>query len=788
MTHSELEESGLLDGRLDAHARAGWPAEARIHFDSCEECRCLRWAELLLLEGSRAVSPDPLDAEESSPPFPDLEDVQRRFDAQPAPPIDLLVDSLPAFEARSYRGGALALTRTESGMHAWDPDATHLAVFALVGGGVRVLGSAGETKPGVALAAGCRPEEETLVVAVAAREALNLDMWELWFSDLARHEFPRSIDAGEWSDRIHISEMVLRPPPAAWLLRVQAEPLPEEMSAVSECLKAAAAAGRAGEPRAAACHYTRGLARAVNAGDPTGETKAALGLSASLDSLGYSADAERVLNSLVERAVFDAKLGGTAARRLAWHSLAAESTDGFRRWRAEAERIDGSDSPWLRPMDGAALLLEERSAEALRLLDVDSSPKLSTEAKLVMRYQIATALRGLNRMDEARALVDAQPLPEVHAFELALWRIFAETASRSRQSDATWANAGEAVARALQGRTEEITAWEARLLFELARRALRDEARAEAWTLFRLCFLPVNLALDAACLLFALAGAGEDVLVCDPARGRTLHALPLSRAQFLLLAARARATVVEESWSTEALGTVRSLLLPDGWKPGKTFMIASDGSLCGLPIEALARKNLRAPIPVTRECAPRDVEWEGRAESTTIASIADSLGDLPWAAREVAEREARIWLRGTAATRVALQALGPVGLLHLGLHARRDGGVPGIVFADGVLTPPEIESLQLSGRPVVLLSGCATGEMAVPQGFERSFARAFLRAGASAVIGTRWPVQDAEMHLFVRELLALWPFTNPAHAVTHVKNKLRNDGRPARLWAAPVVY
>ena len=788
MTHAQLEESGLLDGRLDAHARAGWPAKARTHFEGCEECRCLRWAELLLLEGSSAVSPDPLNAEDPSSPFPDLEDVQRRFDAQPAPPIDVLVDSLQPFEARSYRGGALALTRTESGVHAWDPDATHLAVFALVGGAVRVLGSADEPKPGITVAAGCRPEEETLVVAVAACEALNLDLWELWFSDLTRHDLPRSIDAGEWSDRIHISEMVLRPPPAAWILRVHAEPLPEATPFVAEELKAGAAAGRLGDGRAAACHYTQALTRAASIGDRTGETKAAVGLSTSLDALGYSADAERVLTELVAGAVFDTKVGGIAARRLTWHSFVADSAEGLRRWRDEAERIDGPGSFALRPLDAARLLLADRWRAAFRLLELDMPDGTSSEVRQILGFQRAAALQGMGRRAEASDVLSALPLPEACAFELMLWRVFAEMACDVRQSVTAWTDAMEAVATDLRGRRGEITAWEARLLLELARRALRDGANTEAWALFRLRFLPVHQALNSAHDLLAVAGAGEEILVCDPARGGALHSLPLSRAQFLQLASRARAAVVEEAWSAEALGTLRSLLLPDGWKTGKTFLIASDGSLCGLPVEALARKNLRALIPVTRECTPRDVEWAGSAESTTIGSIADSLGDLPWAAREVTEREARVWRRGTEATRVALQALGTVGLLHLGLHARRDGGVPGLVFADGVLTPPEIESLQLSGRPVVLLSGCATGEMAVPQGFERSFARAFLRAGASAVIGTRWPVEDAEMHFFVRELLTLWPFVDPARAVAQVKNRLRNEGMPARLWAAPVVY
>jgi CHAT domain-containing protein len=127
-------------------------------------------------------------------------------------------------------------------------------------------------------------------------------------------------------------------------------------------------------------------------------------------------------------------------------------------------------------------------------------------------------------------------------------------------------------------------------------------------------------------------------------------------------------------------------------------------------------------------------------------------------------------------------------LLHLGLHARREQGVPQLLFADGPLGPVEIAATPLPGAPVVLLAGCATGVSHTAAGVERSLADAFLRAGASAVIGTLWPVEDREILPFVRALVEAWPFQDVAATVASICLRLRQQGLPARCWAAPMVY
>jgi hypothetical protein len=63
---------------------------------------------------------------------------------------------------------------------------------------------------------------------------------------------------------------------------------------------------------------------------------------------------------------------------------------------------------------------------------------------------------------------------------------------------------------------------------------------------------------------------------------------------------------------------------------------------------------------------------------------------------------------------------------------------------DGLLQAREIEALDLDGRMVVL-SACQTAAGAVQSGEGvLSLARAFFEAGAHAVVGSRWPLRDAD--------------------------------------------
>jgi CHAT domain-containing protein len=80
--------------------------------------------------------------------------------------------------------------------------------------------------------------------------------------------------------------------------------------------------------------------------------------------------------------------------------------------------------------------------------------------------------------------------------------------------------------------------------------------------------------------------------------------------------------------------------------------------------------------------------------------------------------------------------------LALAAANRRDTAVTGA--DDGILTAEEAASLDLSGAEWVVLSGCDTGlgDLHAGEGV-LGLRRAFQEAGAAAVIGSLWPVEDA---------------------------------------------
>lgn len=116
-----------------------------------------------------------------------------------------------------------------------------------------------------------------------------------------------------------------------------------------------------------------------------------------------------------------------------------------------------------------------------------------------------------------------------------------------------------------------------------------------------------------------------------------------------------------------------------------------------------------------------------------------------------------VHLHGAAATRANLvQAAEQAGIIHIATHAVSNTVRPEVSFLAlspdrdaGALYYPEIHRLRLRRAPLIILSACDTA--AIPNNGARgasSLAHAFLAAGASAVIGTRRPVDDAAAEAF----------------------------------------
>jgi CHAT domain-containing protein len=137
-------------------------------------------------------------------------------------------------------------------------------------------------------------------------------------------------------------------------------------------------------------------------------------------------------------------------------------------------------------------------------------------------------------------------------------------------------------------------------------------------------------------------------------------------------------------------------------------------------------------------------------------------------------------------------------VIHLATHAFIDSHVPersAVVFTldddpteDGLLTMREITSLRFGGS-VVVLSACDTaGDRIVTTEGLHGLARAFLAAGASAVVATLWPVQDLSTAEFMKHLhTALAAGETASAAMATARRKLLGSADPRfrtpRAWA-----
>lgn len=159
-------------------------------------------------------------------------------------------------------------------------------------------------------------------------------------------------------------------------------------------------------------------------------------------------------------------------------------------------------------------------------------------------------------------------------------------------------------------------------------------------------------------------------------------------------------------------------------------------------------------------------------------------------------------MTGSGATRAAFlaQIARPVSAIHLATHVlvpedRRESG--SIVFglstthpagqeSPQFLSTPEITALHVPGA-LVVMSGCSTGLDDPKAGAGLlGLTRAWLMAGATAVITTGWPVEDSSGEIFARfyGFLASGDRGDPASALQHSQIEMIRSGR----WLASPSY
>jgi CHAT domain-containing protein/tetratricopeptide (TPR) repeat protein len=202
--------------------------------------------------------------------------------------------------------------------------------------------------------------------------------------------------------------------------------------------------------------------------------------------------------------------------------------------------------------------------------------------------------------------------------------------------------------------------------------------------------------------------------------------------------------------------------------------------------------------PVYNPADPRRQGWQRRLPSE------DWLSRLPGSAEEIRASASR-WpgparlLVGPQATRQRLrEALedGPA-VVHLATHVvQAPAPGPAHNFLAFSLTPagaPEmVGQLEISAgwrtdARLVVLSGCASGQGPARDGAGlEGMTRAWLAAGAHAVLATLWPVRDESASFFpgFYEALRTDPARNPARALRRAQLRALEAGSCPSLWAS----
>ncbi len=795
ITHQRMEQAGILEGSLDSRTRAGWPDWARAHFQQCNKCRALLIAEQALLQAGRAVSRLMADTSPLRPPS--MASLYERLARRHAPPVASLVGRMSPLP--NFRSSPLELSRTTRGLRGWHPNARSLSVFAVHEANDPVLLKNVESRdPGVGFYLDYLPTQTTRVVAVATSEPMDWSFWSLWLGDHIRNGTLESAIRDSAPPQAHFAVLQIPRGFKPVHFKLQRDPLPEPLPEITAILRQAAMAGRHDNLSEAVSLYRKALDLSVSQADSTGRLKATAGIALALARLGYYSDVEQILEELIEDTTFDSTWGEWLCRLMASNALYTHDLETASFWLEQSHKTGLGTSEWARLLElqlalaqDSNVVIEDRPDD-LGDDDPISSPRIFIEYLGICH--LALQAKSQARLDKLiQATTRLGELPNSDCPDLVFFGALCDAAiTGATGNPQEWPRITEQVCTVLTERGDNfLSTTDAYYLTQLSRMALEQGQMADAKRLFAMRFGLLDHRSMANRHLLGMAAAANGLLIMGPTAQDPIRRISLGVSQLKRQIQQARQELQSDGpW--DAVRMLGTILFPEGRVPWGEILVGSDGILADAPLFAIAMASLgdKQGTPVIRELVGlRSVpSTTTRYLSENIVSLADAQGNLPSASAEVRPEEASLYLRGNAVVRSALHNLGPVGLLHLAVHTRRERGIPELLMADGPISPVELAGLKLEGSPVVLLSACTTGLGTTHKGFERSLAQALLQAGASSIIATRWPVVDHEMYTFVRSVIELWPFQAVPEVVAHVCRQLKQKGHPPRLWAAPVVY
>jgi CHAT domain-containing protein/Tfp pilus assembly protein PilF len=580
-----------------------------------------------------------------------------------------------------------------------------------------------------------------------------------------------------------------------------------------------------GEAELALAAAREAVAIEVSAGQRRQEVEARLVLTAALLAAGdaeasvAAADTARSLALQVGNPDLVARVETRQARALMAAGRGDESLALLRTATDRTEKIRAT----LETDPGKIGFLEERQEPFHLLVELLVARGEPLEALAVAERARARAFADLlaGRVDVARA-EDAERLARVRAAEAA-----------EREGAALEAAAGTAREAAAGAEGGGLLALRGPLELEAIEELAREDP--ELASLVSAQAIPpagiVGLARDedATLLAYLVADSAVTIWVVAPSGEVTAHREPWPRGEV-----RAAVEAVREAWArtieTRRLGpeTMAAselaelharLVAPVAARlpadPEALVYVIPHDALWLLPFaalrdaagRALVERHTIATAPSasvlswlrTREAeGARGSGWLGVADPALPAD--SGLEPLPGAEREVAELAerfdpgARVVLTGAEATEAAFRELAPGrATIHLAAHgvvSDLDPLASAVALApgdghDGWLRTPEVFGLDLSAD-LVVLSGCSTGLGKLSGDGILGLSRAFLFAGAPAVVVSLWDVSDRatadlmEDFYEAREVEGL----SGARSLRHAQLALRERHPHPFLWAS----
>jgi CHAT domain-containing protein len=241
----------------------------------------------------------------------------------------------------------------------------------------------------------------------------------------------------------------------------------------------------------------------------------------------------------------------------------------------------------------------------------------------------------------------------------------------------------------------------------------------------------------------------------------------------------------------------------------RTLVIVPDGALYRVPFGALpmpgsGMRLVESAIPIVAPSltvfaiASREVRAAGQRSIVAVgvndAGGPDNLPRLTSAEREAvgvaAMYRSHDSLVGAQARKDSvLRAMTVTSVIHFAGHARLDPILPSqsqlLLAGDEALTPADVAALKLQPGTVAVLGACETalGRTFNGEG-PMSLVRAFLGAGASAVIASLWDVRDDDATRLLKGVHArLATGADPAYSLALSQRESIEAGLPPSAWS-----